>query len=390
MSTRSSSLATRIAVRSGAIFAAISALVLITEWIVLSSVITSSIITDAPTANEAARQATEAVFELASSTIRTVMIVSAVALLAVTTLGAVIAYRAARVSLQRVAAVNAHTRRITASNLDERLNLDGPQDEIKDLADTIDSTLAQLEMAFAQQERFAANASHELRTPLAVIRTSVESLSKRDTAGSEEDVDRSLRSVSRMELVLDSLMVLAHTKRLPLDLRFPVDLSAMLHVVWEEVATQFSDRHIAVTIDADDGVHTTGDETLLVQAVHNVLQNAARHTPPSGTAVFTVTKNGDRAVLTFANDGDPITTADAEMLIEPFNRGPNSRLSNTPGSGLGLSIVSSIIRQHEGTFEVTPNSHGGIAATIRLPYTEIRAGEPIPDPDGATELRQLT
>lgn len=390
MSTHNSSLATRIALRSGAIFAAISALVLITEWIVLSSVITSSIITDAPTANEAAGQATEAVFELASSTIRTVMIVSAVALLAVTTLGALISYRAARVSLQRVAAVNAHTRRITASNLDERLNLDGPQDEIKDLADTIDSTLAQLEMAFAQQERFAANASHELRTPLAVIRTSVESLSKRDTAGSEEDVDRSLRSVSRMELVLDSLMVLAHTKRLPLDLRFPVDLSAMLHVVWEEVATQFSDRHIAVTIGADDGVHTTGDETLLVQAVHNVLQNAARHTPPGGTAVFTVTKNGDRAVLTFANDGDPITTADAEMLIEPFNRGPNSRLSNTPGSGLGLSIVNSIIRQHEGTFNITPNSHGGVTATILLPYTEVRAGEPIPDPDRATELRQLT
>ncbi len=126
----------------------------------------------------------------------------------------------------RAAEIDAHTRRITASTLDERLKLPAPRDEIKQLADTIDETLDRLDAAFAQQERFAANASHELRTPLTVLQSSLEALGVKNA--DEPEIARSLRSVRRMNETIDALLLLAQTKRLPVEHGFPVDLAAVL------------------------------------------------------------------------------------------------------------------------------------------------------------------
>lgn len=375
-----SPLARRIACTAATTFATVSAFVLVAVWAVLSSVASSSISVDPPEAEASTPQVVEAVYQLASSTVTSIMIVTATALLGITILGTVISYRAARVSLGRVADISAHTRRITASTLDERLSLAGPPDEIKDLADTIDDTLTKLDEAFDQQERFAANASHELRTPLAVLRTSIESLSKRATVDSMDDTDRALRNALKMEAILDSLMLLAQTKQISSDRRYLVDLSVSLQVAWDDIASEFQARDIAATVEIADGVQTTGDQTLLLQAIYNVLANAARYTPVGGIARFAIRAENEHAVLIFANNGDFVTPEEAMRLVEPFNRGANSRLGDSPGAGLGLSIVNSVVRQHGGTLHVTANAEGGLTVTISLPQRKVGTEERSPAP----------
>lgn len=371
---RTPSLAGRIALRTALILAAISALVLIAEWTVLRSVASANI-SVTPEGSAAAPEVVEAVFQLASDVIATTLTVSAIALLAITAIGALLSYRAARSSLKRVAEIDTHTRRITASTLGERLNLPGPRDEIKQLADTIDETLDRLDDAFAQQERFAANASHELRTPLTVLHSSLEALGVKNT--DEPEIARSLRSVRRMNEIIDALLLLAQTKRLPEEHGFPVDLAAVLHIVYEDMEPHFREKGVSAKIEAEHPVYVHGDQTLLVQAVHNLIQNAANYTPSGGSVLFEATVDGGEAVLTFTNDGATLHEGEAARLLEPFNRGEDSRISGKPGHGLGLSIVSSIVRQHGGNFSMTARPGGGVVAAVRIPLA-VAADSPEP------------
>lgn len=362
-----SSLAGRIALRTALILASISALVLFAEWTVLRSVASANI-SVTPEDSAAAPEVVEAVFQLASGVIATILTVSAIALLAITAIGALLSYRAARASLQRVAEIDAHTRRITASTLDERLKLPGPRDEIKQLADTIDETLDRLDAAFAQQERFAANASHELRTPLTVLQSSLEALGVKNA--NEPEIARSLRSVRRMNETIDALLLLAQTKRLPVEHGFPVDLAAVVHIVHEDTEPRFSEKGISVDIRAAHPVYVHGDQTLLVQAVHNLIQNAANYAPSGGSAVFEAVSVNEEAVLIFSNNGPVLDEGEAARLLEPFNRGEDSRISGRPGHGLGLSIVNSIVRQHGGNFSLSARGGGGVVVEARIPLAK--------------------
>jgi signal transduction histidine kinase len=380
MTVARSPLARRIALTSAVILAAVSVLVLLAVWSVLNSVASSSISVDPSDATSSSPEVVEATYQLASGAVTNIMLLTGTALLAVAALGSFISYWAAKVSLRRVAEVSAHTRRISASTLDERLNLTGPPDEIKELADTIDNTLSALDEAFAQQERFAANASHELRTPLAVLRTSIESLSRVNNEAAGEDLARAERSTARMETVLDSLMLLAQTKQLPADRRFPIDLSASMRIAYEDFAEDFVAQKIDVSISIKEDVNTTGDQTLVLQAIHNLLANAQRYTPSGGRAQIVVDTEGDDAVVVVTNTGRRLEPSEAVRLAEPFNRGENSRQNHIPGTGLGLSIVNSIAVQHGGALTILANPEGGLTATIRLPRTASGARGPAPSP----------
>jgi two-component system, OmpR family, sensor histidine kinase VanS len=379
MTAMRSPLARRIALMSGATFIAISALVLIAQWSILTAVTSASIVVEPAEAGEYGPQVVEAVFRLASDATNIIMLASAAALLAITVIGTSLSYRAATVSLRRVADVDAHTRRITANTLDERLNLRGPRDEIKNLADTIDYTLGKLEAAFGQQERFAANASHELRTPLTVLRTSLEGLAAQGF-NEDENVQRSLRSVMKMDAMIDSLLLLSQTRQLPVERRYPVDLAAILRVSWEETRADFRARHIDASIHAEGSVYTAGDHVLLIQAVHNLLQNAARYTPIGGKARFEVTVEAQDAVMSFTNDCGNLPDDDLARLLEPFHRGTESRLSGKPGHGLGLSIVHSIAQQHGGTFTLSAEGDHSLTATLRFALNEGTGGGTCPPP----------
>lgn len=382
------SLATRIALTSGAIFTVISVLVMCAVWTSLSSVASSSITVEPPDAASSSPQVVEAVFRLTSGATATIMTVTGAALALITVLGTLITYRAARSSLRRVAEITEHTRRITASTMDERLALRGPDDEIKDLADTIDITLGQLSDAFAQQERFAANASHELRTPLAVVRTSLESIGADDPGN--EAVERSLRNVTRMDEMIGSLLLLSQTRQLSEEVRSPVDLSEVVRIVVEELAPAFRSREVLTTTIADEEAIINGDQTLITQAVHNLVQNAARYTPPGGRASFTVTMSPHGVVARFTNDGPIFTDDEVSQFTEPFSRGAHTRVAGTAGHGLGLSIVASIARQHGGSFEVESRREGGFIGILRLPPVTEEAGDAPPGLHSAHSARTIT
>ena len=382
------SLAARIALTSAAIFTAISGLVLFAVWASLSSVASSSITVDPEGLASSSPRVVEAVFRLTSQATTTIMTVTGAALALITALGTLITYRAARSSLRRVAEITQHTRRITASTMDERLALEGPDDEIKDLADTIDHTLGQLSEAFAQQERFAANASHELRTPLAVVRTSLESIGARRPG--DEDVERSLRNITRTDEMSGSLLLLGQTAKLPDDRRFPVDLSEVVRIVADELTPAFQVRGIVAQVDADADAMVNGDQTLITQAIHNLVHNAALYTPAGGRAIFAVALSPDGVIARFANDGPVLTAEEVSQLLEPFSRGSQTRVGDVAGHGLGLSIVASIARQHGGTFEVEPRQEGGLVGTLRLPPATEEAGDVTPGLRADQSARAIT
>lgn len=373
---RKRSLATRIALTAAAIFTAISVLVLLAVWAAITSVASSSITVQPEDGAGSAPQVVEAVFRLTSQATTTIMVITGAALLLITVLGAYITYRAARSSLRRVAEITQHTRRITASTLDERLALRGPNDEIKDLADTIDETLGQLSEAFAQQERFAANASHELRTPLAVVRTSLDTIGARHPG--DEDVERSIRNISLMDQTIDSLLLLAQTRQLPDDRRFAVNVAEVVCIVSDELAEEFTTREVTVDVAAEADAVVDGDLTLITQAVHNLVRNAALYTTVGGRATFEVSSSSSEVVARFANDGPAFTVEESAQLLEPFSRGSHSRVGNPGGHGLGLSIVASIARQHGGIFTVEPRLEGGLVGTLRLPHAKKEAGDATP------------
>ncbi|MFF0065294.1 sensor histidine kinase [Streptomyces sp. NPDC005279] len=240
-----------------------------------------------------------------------------------------------------------------------RIGASGPDDELKELGDTLDALLARLEKAFDSQRRFIANASHELRTPLATQRTAIQV--GLDESASAEELARTkallLDNNRRSERLIEGLLVLARSERGPAE-REDVDLG---EVVAEEAA-----RHevkAAVSPGGAGGV-VRGNRMLLARLAGNLLANAVAYNVPGGTVDVSV----EDGVLRVRNTGPVIAEADVPALFEPFRRG-EGRDRMGPGAGLGLSIVRSIAQAHGGTVTAGPGPEGGLAVTVTLPTT---------------------
>ncbi|ORT57889.1 ATP-binding protein [Streptomyces sp. CB03238] len=270
--------------------------------------------------------------------------------LLVTALGAVVVgwWTAGRV-LRPVHEMTARARRLSERNLHDRLGVSGPDDELKELGDTIDALLGRLEAAFDSQRRFIANASHELRTPLATQRAAIQ-------VGLDDSVEVKqvlLDSNRRSERLIEGLLVLARSER-GLEEREAVPLG---EVVAEECA------RFGVGVSGTGGV-VLGNRVLLAQLTRNLVANAVTYNVPDGGWVRVTLEGG---VLTVANTGPVVAEADIPGLFEPFRRG-EGRDRMGPGAGLGLSIVRSIAAAHRGTVTAVPGgAGGGLVVTVRLP-----------------------
>lgn len=284
--------------------------------------------------------------------------------------------------LRPVHAMTAKARRLSERTLHERIASSGPDDELKELGETLDALLGRLEKAFDSQRRFIANASHELRTPLATQRAAIQ-IGLDDP--SPEDLVRTRQTLldtnRRSERLIEGLLVLAHSERgLATDEREAVRLD---EVVREETA-----RHPAVrgAIGGPEGHRTgggpavtvaaaacsvRGNRLLLAQLVANLLANAVTYNVPGGSVE--VSLSGEGALLV-RNTGPVVSEAEIAGFFEPFRRG-EGRDRMGPGSGLGLSIVRSIAVAHGGTVTASPGPEGGgLAVTVRLPVDQ--ASEP--------------
>lgn len=283
--------------------------------------------------------------------------------------GAALGYLVAARALQPVARITSAARRLSSETLTERIGLQGPRDELYELAATFDDMLARLDRAFDSQRRFVANASHELRTPLAVIRTEVDVAladSEADTRELREMGERVAAATGRAEALVGSLLVLARTEAQAgtgLDLRAEVDLATVVPAVLSTLEVEI--RAAGLRVDCElRPARTTGDPGLLERMVGNLLENAVRHNVDHGWLRVGTRDDARSAWLVVDNTGSPVESA--QELLEPFRRGGPARAGKR-GAGLGLSIVSAVVAAHHGGVRVEPRVGGGLRVEVRLP-----------------------
>jgi signal transduction histidine kinase len=259
-------------------------------------------------------------------------------------------------------------RRLSVANLHERIELVGPRDELKELADTFDGMLGRLDGAFASQRRFVANASHELRTPLAIMRVQV------DVALDDPDVSRTelvatsrvvREAVDRCERLLDGLLVLARSDR-GLHATEPVDLADCAERALDAVAAVAAERGIELRSTLAPAA-VRGDPALLDRLVANLLENAVVYNRAPGWIEVETTNGGPTAYVRVANSGPSVPLSRLPYLFEPFVRLAPERTGSGRSAGLGLSIVRSVARAHGGEVSARAPSDGGLAVHVELP-----------------------
>jgi hypothetical protein len=300
----------------------------------------------------------------------------AVALVVTTALSVLIGWLLAGRALAPLREITATARRVSGENLGERIDLPGPADELRELADTFDGMLARLDGAFASQRHFVANASHELRTPLAIMRTEVDVALADPDANVEElrEMGEAIRdTVDRCERLIASLLLLARSEAAT-GHEEPVDVAALAADCITDLWARAEEAQIQIRDDLEPA-WTLGHPGLLERLIANLVDNGIHHNVPGGFLHVQTRTAGNRVELVVANGGDPIDPERVRELVEPFRRLDRS----VRGFGLGLSIVQSIARAHYGEATLIAPAVGGLEVRVTLPrLSESRATRPRP------------
>jgi signal transduction histidine kinase len=293
------------------------------------------------------------------------LIASVIALAVIVAGAAVIGWFLAGRVLHPLSTITTAARRISATSLHERLALHGPDDELKELADTLDNLFARLEASFDAQRRFAANASHELRTPLTRERTLLQ-VTRADPAATTStwhDVSRELlASNAEQERLLEALLTLASSEAGP-GRPEPLDLAAITSAALAAARPGISRLGLSVDADIQPAV-LDGDPLLVQQLVTNLIDNAVRHNVPGGDVQVATGTDSGHAVLSVANSGQVIPPADVDRLFQPFQRLGPRPARRDGGHGLGLSIVRAIATAHGATVGARTRPEGGLAVDV--------------------------
>ena len=276
--------------------------------------------------------------------------------------------------LRPVRAMTAAARRISEDNLAERLAVPGPDDELKELADTIDGLLERLHDAFAAQRRFVADASHELRTPLTLSRTLLQ-MALTDPEPTLDSFRTTCTDVlaagEQQEQLIEALLTLARSQR-GLDRREPVDLAVISEEVVQACAADAAGRGLALGTSVS-AAPVLGDERLLRRLVVNLVQNALRYNVPGGRVDVSVAVAGGQCRFTIVNTGPVVPAGEIGRLLEPFQRMSAARTGpDGEGIGLGLSIVAAIARAHRAALAIQPAPDGGLAVAVSFPACAAR------------------
>ena len=285
-------------------------------------------------------------------------------------------------ALRPVRTMSTRARGMSERNLHERLSLEGPDDELKELAETFDGLLGRLESAFESQRRFVANASHELRTPITLERALVEvALADPDpTVDSLRDTcQRVLAASEQQERLIEALLTLARSQR-GLESRRPVDLRA----VTQEVVRAVPANGLRVDAELGDAC-ATGDPAMVERLVANLVQNAVRYNRPDGWVSAWTGVCAGRPTLEVANAGPPVDEAQLNELLKPFVRAVSNgnghgngggRLHDGHGLGLGLSIVQAISDAHGAHLSLSAPPEGGLRVSVGFPVSDRTAERP--------------
>jgi signal transduction histidine kinase len=294
---------------------------------------------------------------------------SAIGLIAVTIAAAGLGWLVAGRALRPVRSLTEAARRASELRLGQRLALTGPDDELKELADTFDVMLERLDAAFTSQKRFVANAAHELRTPLTAMRTAIEvtlSKPKRTPEQLEAMAARVKRSVERAEATVEALLTLATSEAGP-TAHEAIDLATAAEDALDATHTAIDQRHIKVEAALRPAL-AHGDRVLLERMIANLIENAVRHNNPGGWIGIRTIQQADTAVFEIANTGPSVPAEQIPTLFEPFARA-TQRLNHSDGVGLGLSIAGAIARAHNATIIGRPRAGGGLQMSVTIPLS---------------------
>ena len=290
----------------------------------------------------------------------------ALAIMAVLAVG--LGWQLAGRMLRPLRVMRAATHRISERNLHERLDLPGPRDEVKDLADTIDGLLVRLEKAFAAQRGFVANASHELRTPLTLTRALLE-VTLADPAADAAELRATCRDLlaatEHQERLIDGLLTLATSER-GLERRDHFDLAEVTRRALEAHHTRADENGLTVTSALERAV-VSGDPDLAERMAANLIDNAIRYNLPGGTISVAVGPIREHCVLSVANTGPAIPADKIDRIFQPFQRIAPRHSSHPDGHGLGLSIVHSIAAAHDACLKVQAHPDGGLTISASFP-----------------------
>lgn len=280
--------------------------------------------------------------------------------------------------LAPIGRITAVARDIQATDLSRRINLPGPDDELRELADTFDEMLGRIDEAFEGQRRFIREASHELRNPLAVIRANV------DVALADPDADVEAlreaaivvqRSTGRISRLVDDLLVYAD-RGAPVHEHGPVDVSLVALAGAQEFRAPAEERNLTVVSDVAPELWVMGDENALRQVVANLLANAVRLAPAGSEIAVGAGRAGDWVWMAVDDAGPGIAEDDREQVFQRFWRGDAGRARAEGRSGLGLAIVRQIAEGHRGEVRVLPSPRGGSTFVVWLPATDAHGGAP--------------
>ena len=270
--------------------------------------------------------------------------------------------------LKPVGRITEVARRISATDLSQRIALDGPPDELRRLADTFDDMLDRLDRSFYAQRGFVEDASHELRNPLAVIRSNLDT-TLADPDATVEDyrfaAEQVSRSVDRMSRVVDDLVTFARHETRPQHLTL-VDLGDLARHGMAEFGGYATNHDVHLTCTAPGALLALGDAGSLRQALANLLSNALRVAPAGSEVRVTAGGEGAWVWLAVTDQGPGIPEAEQERVFQRFQRG---RQASGEGRGLGLAIVRQIAESHRGEARLVSADGAGSTFTILLPAT---------------------
>ncbi|MCB5906466.1 sensor histidine kinase [Streptomyces pinistramenti] len=293
---------------------------------------------------------------------------SLLALLGLTIVAFAFGYAMAGRVLSPLGRITRTAQRVAGSDLHRRIELGGPDDELKELSDTFDEMLDRLDRAFESQRRFVANASHELRTPLAINRTLLEvQLADPDASPELAQLGKTLLATNeRSEQLVEGLLLLARSENKIVDKK-PVDLSEVAAQAVEQSRGEAQSKGVEFR-GVRQQVFVQGNGVLLERIALNLVQNAVRYNVPRDGWVEVATEpQPGCAVLVVSNTGPVVPAYEVENLFEPFRRLRTERTGSDKGVGLGLSIVRSVVRAHDGSITAEPREGGGLTMRVVLP-----------------------
>jgi hypothetical protein len=305
-----------------------------------------------------------------SADLRQLLLYSGIALAVMALLTIALSWLTAGRVLRPLRTITARTRDLTASNLHERLALEGPADELGELGETIDQLLERLERSFEAQRQFVANASHELRTPLATMRASLDvALAKPGPTPAPMSIlaERLNAELDHVDDLLESFLALARAQRGPDDTSSAVQLEDLVSRALEHAADGIAERSLVVRAEMAPETWVEGSTTLLSRLVENLIDNAVRHNEAQGYLSVRTEAAGALARLVVENGG-PVLDPDAVAALgRPFRRLGAERTGSENGFGLGLSIVDAIAETHGGEVRLTALPEGGLTVVVELP-----------------------